>query len=74
MTPGEEFFTATIDTRGGPVVVGSMTCFDREQPESARILMLKVRNLFLPPTPAVWMICACSSSESAHGKTLSVWP
>ncbi len=49
MTPGEEFFTATIDTRCGPVVVGSMICFDREQPESARILMLKGAELILTP-------------------------
>lgn len=49
MTPGEEFFIATIDTRCGPLTVGSMICFDREQPESARILMLKGAELILTP-------------------------
>jgi predicted amidohydrolase len=49
MTPGEEFYTAALDTRLGPVTVGAMTCFDREQPESARILMLKGAELVLTP-------------------------
>lgn len=49
MTPGEEFFTATLDTAKGPVEVGAMICFDREQPESARILMLQGAELVLTP-------------------------
>jgi len=49
MTPGEEFVTATLDTRGGAVAVGAMICFDREQPESARILMLKGAEIILTP-------------------------
>ncbi len=49
MTPGDGFHVATLDTAKGPVEVGAMTCFDREQPESARILMLKGAELVLTP-------------------------
>ncbi|MFM1918847.1 MAG: hypothetical protein RLZZ303_481 [Candidatus Hydrogenedentota bacterium] len=49
MTPGEEFHVATLDTAKGAVEVGAMICFDREQPESARILMLKGAELVLTP-------------------------
>ena len=49
MTPGDAFHVATLDTAKGPVEVGAMTCFDREQPESARILMLKGAELVLTP-------------------------
>ncbi len=49
MTPGDGFHTATLDTRSGPVKVGAMICFDREQPESARILMLQGAELVLTP-------------------------
>ena len=41
LTPGEEFFVCDLDTAKGNVKVGSMICYDREFPESARILMLK---------------------------------
>ncbi|MBN1126328.1 MAG: carbon-nitrogen hydrolase family protein [Sedimentisphaerales bacterium] len=49
MTPGEDFFVTNLDTRIGPVKVGAMICYDREQPESARILMLKGAELILTP-------------------------
>jgi predicted amidohydrolase len=49
MTPGEDFYVARLDTRIGPVNIGAMICFDREQPESARILMLKGAELILTP-------------------------
>ncbi|NLH17595.1 MAG: carbon-nitrogen hydrolase family protein, partial [Phycisphaerae bacterium] len=49
MTPGEDFFVADLDTRCGPVKVGAMICYDREHPESARILMLKGAELILTP-------------------------
>jgi len=49
MTPGDDFYVATLDTAAGPVEVGAMICFDREQPESARILMLKGAELVLVP-------------------------
>jgi len=49
MTPGDNFYVDTLDTRVGPVQVGSMICFDRENPESARILMVKGAELILTP-------------------------
>ena len=49
MTPGDDFYVAELDTAVGPVKVGAMICFDREQPESARVLMLKGAELILTP-------------------------
>lgn len=47
--PGEDFYTAMLDTAIGPVCVGAMICYDREFPESARVLMLKGAELILVP-------------------------
>lgn len=49
LTPGDEFFVTDLDTAQGPVKVGTMICYDREFPESARILMLKGAELILVP-------------------------
>lgn len=49
LTPGEEFYVTTLDTRCGEVKVGAMICYDREFPESARILMLQSAELILVP-------------------------
>jgi predicted amidohydrolase len=49
LTPGDEFFVAELDTAVGPVQMGAMICFDREFPESARILMLQGAELILIP-------------------------
>ena len=49
LMPGEGFYTAALDTSCGPVKVGAMICFDREFPESARILMLQGAELILVP-------------------------
>jgi predicted amidohydrolase len=49
LTPGDDFFVAALDTACGPVEVGAMICYDREFPESARILMLKGAELVLVP-------------------------
>ncbi len=49
LSPGEDFYTAELDTGKGTVNVGAMICFDREFPESARILMLKGAELILAP-------------------------
>ena len=48
-TPGEDFYVCKLDTGQGEVMVGMMICFDREFPESARILMLKGAELILTP-------------------------
>jgi len=49
LAPGDDFYVAELDTRLGPVQVGTMTCYDREFPESARVLMLKGAELILTP-------------------------
>lgn len=49
LTPGEEFYVADLNTGKGNVKVGSMICYDREFPESARILMLKGAEILLVP-------------------------
>jgi len=47
--PGDDFYVTILDTAAGKVKVGLMICYDREQPESARILMLKGAELILTP-------------------------
>ncbi|MCX4317114.1 MAG: carbon-nitrogen hydrolase family protein [Lachnospiraceae bacterium] len=49
LTPGEDFYVTELDTSCGKVKVGAMICYDREFPESARILMLKGAELLLVP-------------------------
>ncbi len=49
LTPGEDFPVTTLDTAQGPVRVGAMICYDREFPESARVLMLRGAELILVP-------------------------
>ncbi len=49
LTPGEGFPVTILDTAQGPVRVGAMICYDREFPESARVLMLKGVELILVP-------------------------
>lgn len=44
-----DFYTSQLDTGRGNITVGSMICFDREHPESARILMLKGAEIILTP-------------------------
>lgn len=49
LTSGDDFFVVELDTEKGRVKVGSMICYDREFPESARILMLKGAEILLVP-------------------------
>ena len=49
LIPGDGFRTVSLDTAKGPVQVGAMICYDREFPESARILMLQGAELILVP-------------------------
>lgn len=49
LTAGEDFYVTDLDTSIGNVKVGSMICYDREFPESARILMLKGAEIILVP-------------------------
>lgn len=46
---GYDFYVAELDTAKGRIKVGSMICYDREFPESARVLMMKGAELLLVP-------------------------
>ncbi len=60
-TPGDDFYVAALDTRHGSVNVGAMICYDREFPESARILMLKGAEIVLTPN-------ACELEQNRIGQ------
>jgi N-carbamoylputrescine amidase len=49
LTPGDGFPVCALDTEKGEVKIGFMICYDREFPESARILMLEGAELILTP-------------------------
>lgn len=49
LTPGDGFAVCLLDTAKGPVTVGAMICYDREFPESARLLMLQGAEVVLVP-------------------------
>lgn len=46
---GDDFYVCDLDVGDDTVKVGAMICYDREFPESARILMLKGAELILVP-------------------------
>jgi predicted amidohydrolase len=45
--PGKDFPVASVDTSAGPIIIGAMLCYDREFPETARILMLRGAEIIL---------------------------
>jgi N-carbamoylputrescine amidase len=49
LTPGDDFPVCRLETAAGEVAVGAMICYDREFPESARILMLNGAEIVLTP-------------------------
>ena len=49
LTPGGGFPVVDLETAGGTVKIGAMICFDREFPESARLLMLGGAEVILAP-------------------------
>lgn len=49
LTAGDDFYVVDLDTAQGSVKIGAMICYDREFPESARILMLKGAEIILVP-------------------------
>ena len=49
LTPGDQFFVTDLDTAQGIIKMGAMICYDREFPESARLLMLKGAEVVLVP-------------------------
>lgn len=60
-TPGDDFYVCALDTAHGEVKIGLIICFDREFPESARVLMLKGAELILTPN-------ACDLEENRIGQ------
>lgn len=49
LTAGDSFPVAELDTKSGTVKIGAMICFDREFPESARLLMLAGAEIVIVP-------------------------
>lgn len=49
LAPGDDFYVTELDIGRDIIKVGAMICFDREFPESARILMLKGAEVILAP-------------------------
>lgn len=49
MTPGNDFYVGELDYAKGKLSIGSMICYDREFPESSRILMIKGAEIILVP-------------------------
>lgn len=49
LSSGNDFYVTELDVGKGIIKVGTMICFDREFPESARILMLKGAEIILAP-------------------------
>lgn len=49
LTPGDGFHVCSLDASEGEVKIGAMICYDREFPESARVLMVKGAEIILTP-------------------------
>lgn len=64
LTPGDSFQVCTLETEQGEVKVGFMICFDREFPESARILMLQGAELILTPNACTIESCRMSQLKT----------
>lgn len=64
LTPGESAEVCTLDTEQGPVQVGAMICYDREFPETARLLMLQGAEIVLVPNA-----CELESNRLAQFRT-----
>ena len=61
LVAGDGLPVATLDTAAGPVRVGAMICFDRELPETARVLALDGAELLLVPN-------ACPMEDNRTGQ------
>jgi len=61
LEPGSDFPVADLELKEGTVRVGLMICYDREFPESARLLMLDGAELILTPN-------ACPLDEDRIGQ------
>lgn len=71
--PGEDFYVADLETPVGVVKAGAMICYDREFPESARILMLKGAELVLVPNACPMEINRLSQLRGRAYENMSVY-
>lgn len=73
LSRGEDFYVTDLDTEQGIVCIGAMICYDREFPESARILMLKGAELVLVPNASPMEINRLSQLRSrAYENMMSI--
>ena len=73
LSSGDDFRVSELDTGRGTVKVGSMICFDREFPESARILMLRGAEVILAPNACPMEINRlCALRTRAYENMLAV--
>ena len=73
LSSGDDFYVTDLDTAKGKIRVGTMICFDREFPESARILMLKGAELILAPNACPMEINRlCALRTRAYENMLAV--
>lgn len=49
LTSGDDFYVCNLVINNDEIKIGAMICYDREFPESARILMLKGAEIILTP-------------------------
>lgn len=49
LAPGDSFYVCNLDIGNECIKIGAMICYDREFPESARILMLKGAEIIIIP-------------------------
>lgn len=54
LEPGDAFRVATLTFGDGDVTIGAMICFDREFPESARVLMQQGAEIILVPNSSAF--------------------
>ena len=71
--PGEDFYVADLETPAGTVKTGAMICYDREFPESARILMLKGAELVLVPNACPMEINRLSQLRGRAYENMTVY-
>lgn len=79
MVPGSDFQVEMLETAAGPVRLGAMICYDREFPESARVLMLKGAEIIVTPNACEldeWRISQFSTRaiENAVGVAMANYP
>lgn len=71
--PGDDFYVADLETPAGIVKTGAMICYDREFPESARILMLKGAELVLVPNACPMEINRLSQLRGRAYENMTVY-